>query len=226
VVFTVLFTLLGGIEGSPSLGAFAGMTMSETVFLADTALHGSPDRVCCRPPRRAAVTADLEGHLMTVTDDLVQNARAYAAAFDKGHLPMPPARQVAVVACMDARLNPFGLLGLSEGDAHVIRNAGGVITDDEIRSLVISQRLLGTREIILIHHSDCGMLTFTDDDFKAQIEADTGLRPGWAPESFRDPAADVLQSLARIAANPFIPHKDLVRGFVYSVTDGSLTEIT
>jgi len=122
--------------------------------------------------------------------------------------------------------SPYGLLGLSEGDAHVIRNAGGVITDDEVRSLAISQRLLGTREIILIHHTDCGMLTFTDDEFKAQIEADTGLRPGWAPESFRDPAADVKQSLARIAANPFIPHKDHVRGFVYSVTDGSLTEIT
>ena len=163
---------------------------------------------------------------MSVTDDLVQNARAYAAAFDKGHLPMPPARHVAIVACMDARLNPYGLLGLSEGDAHVIRNAGAVITDDEVRSLAISQRLLGTREIILIHHTDCGMLTFTDDEFKAQIEADTGLRPGWAPESFRDPAADMKQSLARIAANPFIPHKDHVRGFVYSVTDGSLTEIT
>ena len=114
---------------------------------------------------------------MSVTDALVQNAAAYATAFDKGHLPMPPARQVAIVACMDARLNPYGLLGLSEGEAHVIRNAGGVITDDEVRSLAISQRLLGTREIILIHHTDCGMLTFTDDEFKAQIEADTGLRP-------------------------------------------------
>jgi len=117
---------------------------------------------------------------MSVTDDLLNNARAYAAAFDKGDLPMPPARHIAIVACMDARLNPYGLLGLSEGDAHVIRNAGGVITEDEIRSLVISQRLLGTREIVLIHHTDCGMLTFTDDEFKAQIEADTGLRPGWA----------------------------------------------
>jgi carbonic anhydrase len=163
---------------------------------------------------------------MTVTDDLIENARAYAATFDKGHLSMPPGQHLAIVACMDARLNPYGLLGLSEGDAHVIRNAGGVITDDEIRSLVISQRLLGTREIILIHHTDCGMLTFTDDEFKAQIEADTGLRPGWAPESFRDPAADVKQSLARIGANPFIPYKGQVRGFVYSVTDGSLTEVT
>ena len=163
---------------------------------------------------------------MSVTDDLLENARSYSKVFDKGDLPMPPALPVAIVACMDARLNPYGLLGLSEGDAHVIRNAGGVITDDEVRSLVISQRLLGTREIILIHHTDCGMLTFTDDGFKAQIEADTGLRPGWAPESVRDPAADVRQSMARIAASPFIPHKDSVRGFVYSVTDGVLTEIT
>ena len=163
---------------------------------------------------------------MSATDDLVTNARAYASQFDRGGLPMPPALHVAVVACMDARLNPYGLLGLHEGDAHVIRNAGGVVTDDEIRSLTISQRLLGTREIILIHHTDCGMLTFTDDDFKAQIEADTGLRPGWAAESFRDPAQDVRQSLARIQASPFIPHKDQVRGFVYSVTDGTLTEVS
>jgi carbonic anhydrase len=163
---------------------------------------------------------------MSVTDDLLQNARTYATTFDKGHLPMSPALHVAIVACMDARLSPYGLLGLAEGDAHVIRNAGGVITDDEIRSLAISQRLLGTREIILVHHTDCGMLTFTDDEFKAQIEADTGLRPGWSPESFRDPAADVKQSLARIAASPFIPYRNQVRGFVYSVSDGSLTEIT
>jgi carbonic anhydrase len=163
---------------------------------------------------------------MSVIDELLNRARDYTQGFDKGQLPMPPARQVAIVACMDARLNPYGLLGLNEGDAHVIRNAGGVITEDEIRSLTISQRLLGTREIMLVHHTDCGMLTFTDDEFKAQIESDTGLRPSWAPESFRDPAADVKQSLARISANPFIPHKDQVRGFVYSVTDGSLTEIT
>ena len=163
---------------------------------------------------------------MSVIDELLDRARDYTQGFDKGQLPMPPARQVAIVACMDARLNPYGLLGLNEGDAHVIRNAGGVITEDEIRSLTISQRLLGTREIMLVHHTDCGMLTFTDDEFKAQIESDTGLRPSWAPESFRDPAADVKQALARISANPFIPHKDQVRGFVYSVTDGSLTEIT
>jgi carbonic anhydrase len=163
---------------------------------------------------------------MSVTDELLDNAGRYFAGFDKGHLPMPPARHLAVVACMDARLNVYGLLGLSEGDAHVIRNAGGVITEDAIRSLAISQRLLSTREIMLIHHSDCGMLTFTDDEFKAQIEADTGLRPGWAAESFRDPVADVKQSLARIAASPFIPHKEQVRGFVYTVTDGSLNEVS
>ena len=163
---------------------------------------------------------------MSATDDLLTNARAYASHFDRGELPMPPALHVAVLACMDARLNPYGLLGLHEGDAHVIRNAGGVVTEDEVRSLTISQRLLGTREIILIHHTDCGMLTFTDDEFKAQIEADTGLRPSWAAESFRDPAQDVRQSLARIQASPFIPHKDRVRAFVYSVTDGTLTEVS
>ncbi|MEE6295378.1 beta-class carbonic anhydrase [Georgenia wangjunii] len=163
---------------------------------------------------------------MSVTDDLLRNAQTYAASFDKGDLPMPPARRVAVVACMDARLNPYGLLGLAEGDAHVIRNAGGVVTDDVIRSLAISQRLLGTREVLLLHHTDCGMLTFTDDAFKAGVEEDTGIRPTWAAEAFGDPADDVRQSLKRIAANPFLPHKDQVRGFVYSVTEGTLTEVT
>ena len=162
---------------------------------------------------------------MTVTDELIAHNARYAAQFS-GPLPLPPSKHVAVLACMDARLDVHRVLGLNEGEAHVIRNAGGVVTEDEIRSLAISQRLLGTKEIILIHHTDCGMLTFTDDEFKAEIEADTGLRPGWAPESFRDPAKDVRQSLARIAANPFIPYKDSVRGFVYSVTDGSLTEVT
>src|SRR5262249_16721421 len=138
---------------------------------------------------------------MSTTDDLLRNAEGYAARFDKGSLPMPPARRVAVVACMDARLNPFGLLGLNEGDAHVIRNAGGVICDDVVRSLTISQRLLGTREIILIHHSDCGMLTFKDDDVKDQIEADTGIRPTFALEAFPDVERDVAQSLARIATS-------------------------
>ena len=162
---------------------------------------------------------------MTVTDDLLRNAERYAASFDKSSLPMPPAKHVAIVACMDARLNPYGLLGLSEGEVHVIRNAGGVVSEDVIRSLAISQRLLGTREVILIHHSDCGMLTFKDDDVKAQIEADTGIRPTFALEAFPDAQKDVAQSMARIAASPFIPHKDQVRGFVYDVKTGRLDEV-
>jgi carbonic anhydrase len=162
---------------------------------------------------------------VSVTDELLANNEAYSAAFDKGDLPMPPAKKVAVVACMDARLNPYGALGLHEGDAHVIRNAGGVITDDEIRSLAISQRLLGTEEIILIHHTDCGMLTFTDDDFKRSIQADVGIKPGWAAESFTDIDEDVRQSIARIEASPFIPHKESIRGFVYDVATGKLREV-
>src|SRR6476620_4424123 len=142
---------------------------------------------------------------MTVTDELLTNAEQYAASFDKGHLPLPPAKHIAIVACMDARLNVYGLLGLSEGDAHVIRNAGGLVTQDELRSLAISQRLLGTTEIVLIHHTDCGMLTFTDDGFKAQIQADTGIKPTWAAEAFTDLDEDVRQSIARIKAEPSIP---------------------
>ena len=163
---------------------------------------------------------------MSSTDDLLANNESYVAAFDKGDLPLPPARKVAVVACMDARLNVYGMLGLTEGDAHVIRNAGGVVTDDEIRSLAISQRLLGTEEIILIHHTDCGMLTFTDDEFKATIEKDTGIRPSWAAEAFPDLDGDVRQSIARIKASPFIPNKDSVRGFVYEVESGRLREVS
>jgi carbonic anhydrase len=162
---------------------------------------------------------------MSVTDDLLANAEQYAATFDKGDLPLPPARNIAILACMDARLNPYGLLGLSEGDAHVIRNAGGVVTDDEIRSLAISQRLLGTKEIILIHHTDCGMLTFTDDEFKNSIQEEVGIKPEWAAEAFSDLDTDVRQSLARIQASPFIPVKDNVRGFVYDVHTGTLREV-
>jgi carbonic anhydrase len=162
---------------------------------------------------------------MSATDEFLANAQRYAASFDKGHLPMPPARGTAVVACMDARLNTTGLLGLQEGDAHVIRNAGGVVSDDVVRSLAISQRLLGTREIILIHHTDCGMVTFKDDEVKAQIEADTGIRPPFALEAFPDAEADVRQSIARIKASPFVPHKDQVRGFVYDVKTGRLNEV-
>jgi carbonic anhydrase len=162
---------------------------------------------------------------MTVTDELLDNSRRYAETFDKGDLPLPPGRGVAIVACMDARLNVYGLLGLSEGDAHVIRNAGGVVTQDELRSLAISQRLLGTKEIILIHHTDCGMLTFTDDEFRRGIEQETGVKPAWAAEAFTDPDEDVRQSIGRIRADTSIPIKDSVRGFVYDVKDGSLREV-
>jgi carbonic anhydrase len=163
---------------------------------------------------------------MSTTDELVANNAAYAERFDKGDLPIPPARKVAVVACMDARLDPNGILGLQEGDAHVIRNAGGVVTDDEIRSLAISQRLLATEEIILIHHTDCGMLTFSDDEFRRSIQDDTGIKPAWAAEAFTDLDEDVRQSIARIKASPFIPRKDSVRGFVYEVETGRLREVT
>ena len=163
---------------------------------------------------------------MSVTDDLLKNNEEYARGFDKGDLPLPPAKGVAVVACMDARLDVHGMLGLELGDAHVIRNAGGVITDDEIRSLVISQRMLGTTEIVLIHHTDCGMLTFSDDAVKDQIQADTGIKPEFALEAFSDLEGDVRQSMARIQASPFIPNKDAVRGFVYEVETGRLREVT
>src|SRR3954452_22398095 len=158
---------------------------------------------------------------MSVTDQLLEDNVRYAARFN-GPLPLPPAKHVAVLACMDARLDVHDLLGLDEGDAHVIRNAGGVATDDAIRSLAISQRLLGTEELVLIHHTDCGMLTFSDDEFKASIEQDTGIRPEWAAEAFPDLDADVRQSIARIKASPFIPKKDAVRGFVYEVESGRL----
>ena len=162
---------------------------------------------------------------MNTTDELVENSKRYAESFDKGNLPLPPAKKVAVVACMDARLIPTRVLGLEEGDAHVIRNAGGVVTDDEIRSLAISQHLLGTEEIILIHHTDCGMLTFSDDEVKAQIHEDTGIRPTFALEAFADLDDDIRQSIARIQASPFVPRKDKVRGFVYEVETGKLREI-
>jgi len=162
---------------------------------------------------------------MSVTDDLVRNNDAYASSFKKGDLPLPPAKKLAVVACMDARLDVHKILGIQEGDAHVIRNAGGAVTDDAIRSLAISQRLLGTREIILIHHTDCGMLTFKDDDVRKQIEKETGVRPAFALEAFGDLDEDVKQSIARIKASPFIPNKSSVRGFVYDVRTGKLNEV-
>jgi carbonic anhydrase len=163
---------------------------------------------------------------MTVTDELLRNNAEFASSFSNGDLPMSPGKHLAVVACMDARLNVYDLLGLREGEAHVIRNAGGVVSDDVLRSLVISQRLLGTREVILVHHTDCGMLTFTDDVVKADIEADVGLRPHFALEAFSDLEQDIRQSIARIKASPFVPNKDAVRGFIYDVRSGALQEVT
>ena len=162
---------------------------------------------------------------MSVTDELINNNAAYAESFEKGDLPVPPDKGVAVVACMDARLDVHKILGLGEGDAHVIRNAGGVITDDEIRSLTISQRLLGTREIILIHHTDCGMLSFSDEELRDQIHEEVGMKPHFSMESFSDLEEDVRQSKARIQHSPFIPRKESVRGFIYDVETGRLREV-
>jgi carbonic anhydrase len=161
---------------------------------------------------------------MSVTDQLLANNATYAANFS-GPLPLPPAKHVAVLACMDARLDVYRVLGLGEGDAHVVRNAGGVVTDDAIRSLAISQRLLGTTEIILIHHTDCGMLTFSDEEFRSSIEQDTGVRPHWHSEAFGELEADVRASIKRIADSPFVPDKSSIRGFVFDVATGKLTEV-
>ncbi|MBH0120460.1 beta-class carbonic anhydrase [Rhodococcus sp. NPDC003382] len=161
---------------------------------------------------------------MTVTDEYLENNRKYAESFT-GPLPLPPSKHVAVVACMDARLDVYRALGIGEGESHVIRNAGGVVTDDEIRSLAISQRLLGTREIILIHHTDCGMLTFTDDEFKRSIQDEIGIKPSWSPESFPDVEEDVRQSLRRIEDSPFITQTESLRGFVFDVATGRLSEV-
>jgi carbonic anhydrase len=161
---------------------------------------------------------------MSATDEYLRNNAAYADQFT-GPLPLPPSKGTAVIACMDARLNVYAILGLNDGESHVIRNAGGVVTDDEIRSLAISQRLLGTTEIILIHHTDCGMLTFTDDAFKRSIQDETGIKPAWSAESFTDLEEDVRQSIARIKASPFVPRTDAVRGFIFDVATGRLNEV-
>jgi carbonic anhydrase len=162
---------------------------------------------------------------MSAIEELLRNNQAYAAAFEKNGLTLPPVRRVAILTCMDARLDPARMLGLQEGDAHVIRNAGGVVTDDAIRSLAISQRLLGTEDVVLIHHTDCGMLTFTDESFREQVRKDTGIKPPWAPESFRDVEGDLRQSIARVETSPFLLHPDRVRGFVYETSSGRLREV-
>ena len=161
---------------------------------------------------------------MPIADELIENNTSYADAY-VGDRPLAPRRQLAVVACMDSRLDIFALLGLEVGDAHVMRNAGGVITDDMIRSLVISQRKLGTREIILIHHTDCGALTFTDDELRGQLLEETGLKPAWSPESFTDLDADLRQSMERLRRSPFLVETEQVRGFVFDVHTGLLREV-
>jgi carbonic anhydrase len=163
---------------------------------------------------------------MSQTDRLLENNRAYSEGFDKSDLAAPPSKRVAVLACMDARLIPTRILGLGEGEAHVLRNAGGVVTDDAIRSLAISQNLLGTEEIVLIHHTDCGMLTFTDDEFAAKLEDETGRRPEWPARAFSDLEGNVRDSIARLEASPFIPNKDSIRGFIYDVKTGELREVS
>jgi carbonic anhydrase len=173
-----------------------------------------------------AVRPDPRRKQMSTTDDLLKNNVSFAQSFGKGDLPLPPAKKIAIVACMDARLNPYPILGLELGDAHVIRNAGGVITDDEIRSLAISQHLLGTEEIMLIHHTDCGMLTFNDQEFADKLEAETGQRPQWEARSFPDLGQDVRDSIQRIKDSPFIPNTDSVRGFIYDTKSGELREAT
>ena len=162
---------------------------------------------------------------MSAIDSYLGNNANYAADYSNRNLPIPPAREIAIVACMDARLEMGALLGLEEGEAHIIRNAGGVVTDDVIRSITISQRLLGTREIMLIHHTDCGMLTFTDDGLKEEIHKETGVRPPFAFNTFSDLDDDVQQSIARIKASPFVVHKDAIRGFVFEVETGRLREV-
>jgi len=161
---------------------------------------------------------------VTATDDLIASNHVYAQSFTSAP-PGKPSRGVAVVACMDARMDVYALLGLAPGEAHVIRNAGGAVTEDALRSLTVSQRHLGTTEVVLIHHSQCGMQTFTDEEFKAQILADTGFTPAWASEAFTDVDAEVRQSVARVRACPFLPHRESVRGFVYHVDTGLLREI-
>jgi carbonic anhydrase len=163
---------------------------------------------------------------MSQTDQLLANAREYESDFDQGELPLPPGRKLAVLACMDARLDPHRVLGLERGDAHVIRNAGGVVDEDAIRSLAISQNLLGTEEIVLIHHTDCGMLTFTDEQFAEKLEAETGQRPEWHAHAFADLEGDLRAGIERIESSPFVPNTDSVRGFVYEVETGALREVS
>ena len=172
------------------------------------------------------VSVQADDEFVPNTDELLIHNRRYVQTFNDHDLALAPRRQLAIVACMDSRMDIFQMLGLAHGDAHVIRNAGGVVTDDVVRSLVLSQRLLGTQEIILLHHTDCGLQKVVEADLKAEIEAETGIRPDWSVEGFKDPFLDVAQSMRRLHANPFIAHKAYIRGFVYQVEDGRLVETT
>lgn len=171
------------------------------------------------------MTTDPDQPFVPTTDSIVEHNRDFADRFTGGALQVEPVRRMAVVACMDSRMDLFELLGLSHGEAHIIRNAGGVVTDDVIRSLCLSQRLLGTREIVLVHHTDCGLQKVTEDAFKAELEAELGIKPWWSLECFVDPHADVRQSIQRLRTTPFVPHKDHIRGFVYDVRTGLLDEV-
>lgn len=162
---------------------------------------------------------------MSATDDVLRNNDAYAETFGHGELPAPPAKKLVVVTCMDARIDVHAVLGAPPGDVHVLRNAGGVITDDVIRSLAISQRMLGTEEVLLMHHTRCGMQSFSNDEFADALEKETGSRPDWSPGAFSDTEEDVRESMRRVKESPFIPHKDRVRGFVYDVETGRLREV-
>lgn len=180
-------------------------------------LTGQNDRVTPGPSSPGAFSPN--------TDELVANNASYVDSFSDHDLALAPRRHLAVVACMDSRMDIFQMLGLEHGDAHIIRNAGGVVTDDVVRSLVLSQRLLGTQEVVLIHHTDCGLQKVSEEEFKRELEAECGIKPWWALETFSDPYEDVRQSMGRLHHSPFIRFKDYIRGFVYDVTDGRLHEV-
>jgi carbonic anhydrase len=189
--------------------------------IAHEAMRGGGQTATRSPGRIATLVAGG----MSGTDDLLRNNEAFAEGFASGGLQAAPAKRVAVLSCMDARVIPSRILGLEPGDAHIVKNAGGVVTDDAIRSLAISQHLLGTEEIVLIHHTDCGMLGFTDDELESKLESETGERPSWRGGAFSDLEQDLRDSIQALRASPFIPRKDSIRGFVYDVETGRLAEV-
>ncbi len=192
-----------------------GSTFRIPPLPSDTMADSNDDHPCEQHRRLFAPNAE----------ELLANNARYTESFADHDLALQPRRQLAIVACMDSRMDIFEMLGLAHGEAHIIRNAGGVVTDDVIRSLVLSQRLLDTREIILLHHTDCGLQRVVGDDLMEQLESETGIRPSWSLESFKDPFQDVRQSIRRLHVSPFVAHKDHIRGFVYQVEDGRLVEV-